>query len=185
MALSLAARFPQLIGSTLHQTLAQLPCRPMQCQAMIAQLEDTFKLAEHLDIAEAHELIGKQRYLTDVEACYQQWLNQALPQSIPNLTLTESPKQLTTLPEWQALSQVQQHPWWIDWIKKEKGYQLWAWQTSSNHVTNEIMGVLIKPTHNSAPYNSPWTTQRIRRLKNRLPSSEHLSKIHLWLTALN
>ncbi len=50
MALSLAARFPQLIGSRLHRSLAQLPCRPMQCQSLIAQLEDVYRAAEWLHV---------------------------------------------------------------------------------------------------------------------------------------
>ena len=52
MALSLAARFPELIGSKLHHALAQLPCRPMQCQSMIALLEDAYRVAECLGLGE-------------------------------------------------------------------------------------------------------------------------------------
>lgn len=180
MALSLAARFPQLIGSTLHQTLAQLPCRPMQCQAMVAQLEDTFKLAEHLNIEDAPSIIGKQRYLTDVEKCYQKWLNEALPKNLSALSLTKTPQQLTSLPEWQALSQMQQHPWWIDWVKKEEGYQLWAWRAVDHKNGNQadrntVIGVLLKTEGNRT------NIVRIRTEQNQQPNAEQLTAVELWL----
>lgn len=78
MALTLAARFPSLIASPLHQSLARQPCQPRQCERLQAVLEDTLTVCHFLQEDEA--LIGRQRFMIDVEALYARWFQTALTQ---------------------------------------------------------------------------------------------------------
>lgn len=79
MALTLAARFPEMIGCPLHHSLAKQPCQPMQCQSMIALLEDGFLLVKNLNLP-AGEIakIGQCLYLTQVHELYLKWLQKSL-----------------------------------------------------------------------------------------------------------
>ncbi|WP_460188304.1 hypothetical protein [Thiomicrorhabdus hydrogeniphila] len=166
MALSLAARFPELIGSKLHHALAKLPCRPMQCQSMIAQLEDAYSVADYLGLAEQSvNKIGQCRYLVEVTKIYQAWLNdvidsfdttnilfdeKAQKQFVKGLTnkLTNKPKQVHGLADWIALTCVQQHVWLTD-FKSEA--QLMAWQDDEG-----IWAALI---HSELPQNPEQSMQ--------------------------
>lgn len=176
MALSLAARFPQLIGSRLHVTLAQLPCRPMQCQSMIAQLEDTFRLAAFLQLS-ATEIakIGQCRYLVDVEKIYQAWWPSEVMES-DTLNLSEQPVQLTEYASWLALSRFQKHYWLTDWSDFQAGkVSLWAAERDGVPVT------ILREEAVSLDAGEMAKIRRIRQSENQLPSSQQLSFWHLWL----
>ena len=195
MALSLAARFPELIGSKLHHALAQLPCRPMQCQSMIAQLEDAYRAAAFLGLeTEAVNKIGSCRYLVEVTALYQAWLLLVIEKLSPakvklhmatkahlKQRLTSEPRALHGLEEWIALSQVQEHIWLTDFNSTQQGEAiLVAWQDDEG-----IWGAL---THSHLPelpekvnqVMEMHTVLRVRGLDNVLPGAKQLSTLHLW-----
>ncbi|NPA72198.1 MAG: hypothetical protein GXO35_05140 [Gammaproteobacteria bacterium] len=144
MALSLAARFPELIGSRLHHALAKLPCRPMQCKAMLAQLEDTYRLADVLNLPQSElDKVGESRYLVEVSEHYQTWLNLSKQLFVQQHQSVRKDNQADTLPceeitekeqvarleqrlsseivslidwkDWLALSVKQHHNWWLDY----------------------------------------------------------------------
>jgi hypothetical protein len=172
MALALAARFPALIGSRLHRTLAQLPCRPMQCQAMIALLDDAYRLAGGLGVSAA-EAIGDCRYLTDVEALYRTWLHQS--GSLLNaseLQLTAEPQRLQHLADYVALSRLQYQAWWYECEQPSR--QLWAWLDG-----DEPVGVLVEPS------DSSYRIVKMRQGENQLPSANVIAQVELWLVGLN
>ncbi|UQB41982.1 hypothetical protein JX580_09985 [Thiomicrospira microaerophila] len=171
MALSLAAAFPQLIGHRLHQTLARLPCRPMQCQSMIALLEDVYRLAESLGHSMITQSIGDCRYLVEVEALYQAWLLEACPSSAEDLKLTDSPKLLTSLQEWAQLSRTQHQAWWLDFQATESCLELWAWNYEQQPVA-----VLLNRSQTGIT-----KLVRCRQGKNQLPSAALQTQIELWL----
>lgn len=175
MALSLAARFPQLIGSRLHQTLAQLPCRPMQCQSMIAQLEDTFRVASFLQLSNLEiAKIGQCRYLVDVEKIYQAWWMAELDES-DVLPAHSQPVQLTQYSSWQMLSQLQKHCWLTDWSDFQAGkVSLWVADIESVPV-----GILREEPSNLR-LGEAVKILRVRQLDNQLPTSQQLSFWHLW-----
>ena len=195
MALSLAARFPELIGSKLHHALAQLPCRPMQCQSMIAQLEDAYRAAEFLELeSEAVNKIGNCRYLVEVTEFYQAWLLLVIEKVSPakvklhtatkehlKQRLTIEPKALHGLEHWIALSQLQEHIWLTDFNSAQQGDAiLVAWKDDEG-----IWGAL---THSHLPENPEKINQvmemhsilRVRGLNNLLPGAKQLSTLHLW-----
>lgn len=172
MALSLAARFPELIGQRLHQSLARMPCRPMQCKSMVALLEDVYRLAEFIGEADVTRKIGDCRYLVEVEALYQAWLSQTLdPQTSIELDLTSEPQRLTQPKQWQALSRQQYQAWWLDAGQPNK--QLWAWLFEG-----EPVGLLLD--------NSGEQTkiQRLRQANNQLASAALQAQVELWLVSL-
>jgi hypothetical protein len=182
MALSLAARFPQLIGSRLHRSLAQLPCRPMQCQSLIAQLEDVYRAAEWLHVSASElDAIGACRYLVDVEKIYQAWwFSESASHTLPPEDLCSHPVRLTQKAEWEALSHLQKHYWLTDWSDYEAGKAaLWVWQ-----LHGELVGILLHLSETvpkgGAPGEMPKLA-RVRQGENQLPTSEQLSAIHLWL----
>ncbi|MDG6777185.1 hypothetical protein QCB44_00550 [Thiomicrorhabdus sp. zzn3] len=185
MALSLAARFPELIGCRLHRALAQLPCRPMQCQSMVALLEDAYRLAEHLGLPEQEVArIGDSRYLVEVEQLYQSWLNTELEEalqgdeeSMPGLMeqLQRSHKafmRLTQFEQWVQLSMHQQHAWLTDFTTDtdtEGAPMLIAWIKE-----NEVWAALIERGGGEAKI------ARVRGEENRLPDAAVLADLHLW-----
>jgi len=175
MALSLAARFPQLIGSRLHQTLAQLPCRPMQCQSMIAQLEDTFRVASFLQLSNLEVAkLGQCRYLVDVEKIYQAWWMAELDKS-EVLPAHSQPVQLTQYPSWQVLSQLQKHCWLTDWPDFQAGkVSLWVADIESVPVA------ILREEPSSLRLGEAAKILRVRQLDNQLPTSQQLSFWHLW-----
>ncbi|KDN95701.1 hypothetical protein EI16_05230 [Hydrogenovibrio marinus] len=175
MALSLAARFPEMIGCRLHLALASMPCRPMQCQSMIALLEDVYRLAEHLalPISEINK-IANTRYLVEVEKLYNDWLQSATngDASEQELALTDVPRKLTTYEEGLALSALQGHAWFADWQSADKSMNgLYAMQ-----VNEEVVAFLFDETRQEV--------LRVRQMQNQLPTSEQLSRIHLWSTQI-
>lgn len=175
MALSLAARFPQLIGQRLHQSLARMPCRPMQCKSMVALLEDVYRLAEFIGEADVTRKIGDCRYLVEVESLYQAWLKQALdtaPQTT-KLALTNQPQRLTQLVEWQALSRQQHQAWWLD--ADQPSLQLWAWWFEE-----EPVGLLLDMQDASNP-----KILRLRQAQNQLAHAPLQAQVELWLVNLN
>lgn len=183
MALTLAAKFPELIGSRLHRTLAQLPCRPMQCQAMIALLEDAFRLASSLG-ADAEIEIGECRYLTDVESRYQHWLTQATMLMNPSkLSLIERPQRLQHFSDYVALSLEQKQAWWLE--ADVAHFQLWTWMFDHKPV-----GVLIEelPLSNKLEHDNSsqplYRIVRIRYANNQLPPVNLITQVELWLLTL-
>ena len=180
MALSLASVFPELIGSRLHHALAQLPCRPMQCQSMVALLQDAYALTAWLNLPKQEvSQIGACRYLVEVTKLYQGWLKEPLSVVEGNeFILFETPTRLFTKNEWFSLSQRQQHAWWLDFEKEH--FQLFAWQDSAG-----IWGALIEqPLQENHSDKSPVIV-RVRGEKNQLPSAKQLSELHLWLAEGN
>lgn len=187
MALSLAARFPELIGCRLHRALAQLPCRPMQCQSMVALLEDAYRLAAHLRLSETEVArIGECRYLVEVSRLYQQWLTMALHEvshearhavmpgdaddapalmevlSAPDFTRLQTPAQ------WRQLSRLQQHAWLTD--EADSALKLIAWQQEG-----AVWAALLKHTA-----DNKIEMVRVRGPENSLPSAKELANLHLW-----
>jgi len=185
MALSLAARFPALIGARLHQNLAKLPCRPLQCQKMIACLEDVYRAAAVLQPPETDlKAIASARYLVDVEKIYQAWWFLAAQQasSTVDLGLTQQPVRLTLKQQWQALSVLQHHYWLTDWSDFEAGKgSLWV-----RHAEQGIEAILL--LHPSAAEksqdqqnNMSGAIVRGRQADNQLLNAEQLSYWHCWL----
>ncbi len=214
MALSLAARFPELIGSQLHHALAQLPCRPMQCQSMVALLEDAYRLADALEFA-AQEVnrIGECRYLVEVSEIYQAWLTQGLSDSPHGVTpksaselkpeervqayqqalsfaLTREPQRVERWQDWRLLSQLQQHAWWIDLDTNSSlpnSESLVAWCDKE--------GVWVALLRAPDMVKSKLKTElkvsegcleivRIRGLDNCLATSNQWTQLHLWQASL-
>lgn len=170
MALSLAARFPELIGQRLHQSLARLPCRPMQCQAMVALLEDVYRLAAHIKIESVAQKIGDCRYLVEVEHLYQAWLLDYAPiVSVPGLVLDAQPTKLTDLNQWTALSLAQNQAWWLEF--NEPNIQLWAWQYQE-----DLVGALVEITA-----DNKTKLLRLRQGNNQLASAALQTQVELWL----
>lgn len=107
MALTLAARFPEMIGCKLHLSLAKQPCQPMQCQSMIALLEDVFRFAQVYKLDEVEvEKIRHCLYLTQVHEIYLQWIKSALSElDLPVLQSLPASKQTGFLTAWSALAE--------------------------------------------------------------------------------
>ncbi|WP_321326178.1 hypothetical protein [Thiomicrorhabdus sp.] len=191
MALSLAARFPELIGSKLHHALAKLPCRPMQCQSMIAQLEDAYRVADYLGLGEATvDKIGQCRYLVEVGEIYQAWLNETInsfkPQKVSlhpsNKTLfsqrlTTEPVQIHGIEDWMALTQIQQHVWLTDYKTPN---QLVAWQDDDGIWAALIHSELPATPEQLEQINEMHQVIRVRGLENCLAGPKQYSTLHLW-----
>lgn len=182
MALSLAARFPELIGCRLHRALAQLPCRPMQCQSMVALLEDAYRLANYLGLDEMEVArIGNSRYLVEVSQLYQQWLNSAAESALqgdeaalPALsdTLAQSNNDFEVLisaQQWLQLSLLQQHAW-ITELEDVAVQKLIVWQQEG-----AIWAALIKQAANKTV-----EIVRVRGPENSLPTAKELASLHVW-----
>lgn len=197
MALSLAARFPELIGSQLHRALAQLPCRPMQCKSMIALLEDIYRLADYLKLpVEETDKVGQCRYLVEVNQLYQAWLNSELDKLATQLKLSlddalnsleeildSQPQMVQDSGFVLKLSVLSQHAWFTDFNLnnfQENESQLVAWQDEE--------GVWVAITHSQLaekPQQSEFKTTehsvvRVRGKDNCLPGAKQLSTLHLW-----
>lgn len=168
MALSLAARFPELIGHRLHQSLARLPCRPMQCKALVALLEDVYRLAEFIGDQQVTQKVGDCRYLVEVEQLYQAWLLAFSPKVKADLELTEQPQELKALEQWVALSQIQQQAWWLDY--QQNNTALWAWQ-----IDGQVVGMLVELNQQSKQL------VRLRQGDNQLASAALMAQVELWL----
>ncbi|MDX1347777.1 MAG: hypothetical protein R3189_05960 [Thiomicrorhabdus chilensis] len=188
MALSLAARFPELIGSRLHQALAQLPCRPMQCQSMVALLEDAYRLAEAYALPDQEiARIGKSRYLVEVTQIYQAWLStaiesalqdeeQAMPVLSERLKASSQPFEvLDALEDWIQLSLWQQHAWFIDFPdqKNAADLKLVAWLDEG-----KVWGALLSTLGGEEGESSQIV--RVRGEENSLSDAKPLSDLHLW-----
>ncbi|MBF6057790.1 MULTISPECIES: hypothetical protein [Thiomicrorhabdus] len=181
MALALAARFPEMIGCRLHHALAQLPCRPMQCQSMIALLEDAYCLAEQMQLPkEEVALIGTSRYLIDVEKLYRRWMELWLDQQtegVSELHLSTEPKVIASKGEMLALSTLLQHAFWTDWPEENCETRiLVAWRDEDGY-----WGAWIEP-HLQTGGAEPQII-RIRGEDNCLAQAKQLSTLHLWLTS--
>ncbi|MBD3821573.1 MAG: hypothetical protein IE914_04865 [Thiotrichales bacterium] len=175
MALSLAARFPEMIGCRLHLALASMPCRPMQCQSMIALLEDAYRLAEHLGlpIAEINK-IAHTRYLVEVEKLYNGWLQSVVKgaESELELVLNDVPRKLTSYEACLALSALQGHAWFTDWQGADNSLNgLYVMQ-----LNEAVVAFLFDEARQEV--------LRVRQMQNQLPTSEQLSRIHLWSTQI-
>lgn len=188
MALTLAARFPDLIGSKLHHALAQLPCRPMQCQSMVALLDDAYRLAEflHYDEQERNR-IGQCRYLSEVTEIYNGWLanylrNQTVDTEMEDCEFNETPQPVLSLSQCFVLSRLQKHAWFTDFsanMTPDEG-QLYVWQDEDG-----VWGALISSHLPSQPelaktFGNTHGVERIRGLENCLPGAKQLSTLHLW-----
>ncbi len=197
MALSLAARFPELIGSQLHHALAQLPCRPMQCQSMLALLEDAYRVAEFLNLDnKTVNKIGNCRYLVEVTELYQAWLLLTIDklshakvklhsanQKHLQQRLTNEPMMIHGLEDWMSLSQIQQHVWLTDYVENAQQSNeavLVAWQDEEG-----IWAALTEAHLPEKPQESHQTMRmhsiaRVRGLENCLAGAKQLSTLHLW-----
>ncbi len=190
MALSLAARFPELIGCKLHHALAQLPCRPMQCQSMVALLEDAYRLAEALTLPHAEiDKIGNCRYLVEVTQVYQAWLKIGCDKFVREMMainsekksnleqrLSAEPKVMTSWQDWVEVSRLQQHAWWLDYSTNAQGLVIWqdevgVWCALISQDSDEFLGDL-------------QTIVRVRGEENCLPGAKPLSDLHLWQARL-
>lgn len=185
MALSLAARFPHLIGCRLHRSLAQLPCRPMQCKSMVALLEDVYRLGEAHAFPQAEiDRIGECRYLSDVTDIYQGWLNTAVEVALQDsehtmasladkLALSENEfEELIDFNDWIQLSVLQQHAWLIDFPESEQACQvkLIAWQDETG-----VWAALLQLVS-----NNQWHITQVRGEENVLGDAKPWSDLHLW-----
>ena len=172
MALTLAAAFPHLIGSRLHQSLAQMPCRPMQCQSMIALLEDVYLMAElSQQPAEQLALIGQCRYLVEVKELYLAWLAQSLPAADKPLPLSATPSVVQDL---VALSHLVQHPWAL--LAHDESVVV-AWCVNSEGQTLDWSAqVTVDP---QSPEH--FRIDKVRGTENRLPDQQAYGSLHLWL----
>jgi hypothetical protein len=194
MALSLAARLPELIGCKLHHALAQLPCRPMQCQSMVALLEDAYRLAEALNLSQAEvDKIGNCRYLVEVTQIYQAWLNVGCDEFVQKMMAVDSvinsenrsnleerlsaePKVITLWQDWVELTRLQQHAWWLDY--STNGQDLVVWKDEKG-----VWSALISK-HSGEPITDLQTIVRVRGEENCLPGAKPLSDLHLWQASL-
>ncbi len=180
MALSLASVFPALIGSQLHLALAQLPCRPMQCQSMVAQLQDVYALAEWLALSkEEVGQIGQCRYLVEVSELYQCWLRRGLDleprfSSEALMNISDTPKKISLKQAWYALSDAQQHAWWLDY-EVDRVY-LVAWKDLDG-----LWVALIECAKSSKEKAVSSKIIRVRGEKNTLPTAKQLTALHLWI----
>ena len=168
MALTLAAHFPHLIGSQLHQNLAQMPCRPMQCKTMMALLEDVFRLAEYLGLPQSEiNRIGRARYLVEVEEIYQAWWILDTPQG--HLKLSEQPRVLPDYNHWLQLSYLQEHYWLTETEALNQGvHELLAWQHNE-----QVIAALIEI--------ESQTVIRVRQCNNQLPEADQLTTLYCYL----
>lgn len=187
MALSLAARFPELIGCKLHHALAQLPCRPMQCQSMVALLEDAYRLAEALNLPQAEiDKIGNCRYLVEVTNIYQAWLKVGCDEFVEQMMAVDSenrsnleeqlsaePKVITAWQDWVEVTRLQQHAWWLDY--STNGQALVVWQNEKG-----VWSALISKHADE----DLQTIVRVRGEENCLPGAKPLSDLHLWQASL-
>ena len=194
MALSLAARFPELIGCKLHHALAQLPCRPMQCQSMVALLEDAYRLAEALNLPQVEiDKIGSCRYLVEVTQIYQAWLKVGCDEFVEKMMAADSarhaqissnigerlsaePKVMALWQDWVEVSRLQQHAWWLDY--SDNGEALVVWQDETG-----IWSALINK-HSDELIADLQTIVRVRGEDNGLPGAKPLSDLHLWQARL-
>ncbi len=190
MALSLAARFPELIGCKLHHALAQLPCRPMQCQSMVALLEDAYRLAEALNLPQAEiDKIGNCRYLVEVTNIYQAWLKVGCDEFVQKMRVIDSenrsnlserlsaePKLIISWQDWVEVSRLQQHAWWLDY--STNGQALVVWQDEKG-----LWSALISK-YSDESIAGLQTIVRVRGEENCLPGAKPLSDLHLWQARL-
>lgn len=197
MALSLAARFPHLIGSALHRSLAQLPCRPMQCKSMVALLEDIYRLGRAQLLPQTEiDRIGECRYLSEVTEIYQAWLSAAVEEvlqskkpmlvkitaldNLTNLTdklakLSDRFYVLTTFEDWIELSLLQQHAWFISFPESEQACQyskvkLIAWQ-----VDGAVWAAML-----ALSADNHWEIVRVRGQENSMADAKVWSTLLLW-----
>lgn len=181
MALSLAAGFPQLIGSRLHQSLAQLPCRPMQCQAMTALLADTLQLSELTKNSNLVEQLKNCRYLSEVEEHYQATLKLSLPAefetSLEFIGVTAKP--IEDSEHILALSQAVQHPWHLIVENLLEQQDIVAWQELDEHGEKTVWSALIKWPE--LKQNAQAQVLKIRGSGNQLAQAKQLSDLHMWL----
>ncbi|WP_240693214.1 hypothetical protein [Thiomicrorhabdus indica] len=219
MALTLASRFPELIGCPLHLSLAKQPCQPMQCQSMVALLEDVFRFISQLDLGDsAVEKVKQCLYLSQVHHLYLQWMLQAMPNAPLAKTLAESlnsessdfqlqwsaqvqrvlqkqidawqlstqPKPLVGVQNWQILSLLQEHAWWLE-ASEEKVLYVWledskSSSSSGKQINDEglsLWGALVN-IHSISP-DVPVNIYRVRGMQSRLPQSRQLSDLHIFL----
>ncbi|MEA1988244.1 MAG: hypothetical protein U9N57_03400, partial [Pseudomonadota bacterium] len=178
-------RFPHLIGCQLHQSLAQLPCRPMQCKSMVALLEDAYRLADAHVFPQAEiDRIGECRYLSEVTEIYQAWLNTAIEVALQDeeqsmtfladklATSKLAVEVLTSFEDWIQLSVLQQHAWLSDFpdFAQQDHIKLIAWQDEE-----AIWAAMLELT----PEND-WKIVRVRGQENSLADAKPWSDLHLW-----
>ena len=193
MALALAARFPQWIGSRLHQSLAHQPCRPMQCQSLLALLSDVSEWIDwvsecpnsEVSALDAQNAVAACRYMVEVEQLYTRWsLGQAMidseaqaRESIQALGLHRTPQPLTSQAAVWTLSRLQHHAWWVSKAAHPSG-QLVAWVDANA----QVHAALLAPSEVSASEGSQsGVFYKVRQGKNQLPDASSWSKWTLWL----
>lgn len=183
MALTLAAHFPQLIGTPLHQSLARQPCRPQQCQQMKALLQDTIELANWL--GESLDPIKSSRFLVEVEEIYARWLQKGLKrlktraeqsgQKMPVKKVGDPP----SLPkDWQVINSLDA----LTALCEQTGH---AWFTTECGWI-VYLGNCPEPWAAQIDFiDGHWQLCRGRQAGNQILSSEHMAQINLLLTHLN
>ncbi len=186
MALTLASRFPELIGSRLHHALAQMPCRPMQCQSMVALLEDAYRLSEFLQLEPLEvDQIGKCRYLVEVTKLYRNWMARVLTEDTLesdtglSARLSPVPTRLVEKSEWHALSILQAHAWFIGFPQNQV-VELYAWQDEEGvwaALLDEQIALDLAREQKSLSQDA---VIRVRGLENSLAGAKQLSALHLW-----
>lgn len=174
MALSLAARFPKMIGCKLHQTLAAMPCRPMQCQAMIALLEDAYSMANYFNLSATEtNKIGQQRYLIEVEQLMNSWMQENAQKcpGLGNFKRNNQPQLVTDKEDWWWLSWHHNHLWMTCWDDYQAGkVALWVFEDDAGE--SGLIGFVEALDTNEIVC--------VRQAQNQLPTAEQLSRIHLW-----
>ncbi|MBN2646409.1 MAG: hypothetical protein JXR44_01330 [Thiotrichales bacterium] len=188
MALALAAAFPQWIGSRLHRALAQLPCRPLQCQALVALLEDCVEFFTLTDQPQRLQQVGDCRYLSEVETLYRDALSQSfahLPTPLfDQQALSFHPQRIEDSAMCLGLSMVTQQPWWLmDLADHSLSLVAWCDPSASPNAGPEqpnepaIWVALVRLPSSGA-------VGQILKLRGRnqaLAQAKQLSELHLWL----
>lgn len=183
MALTLAAHFPQLIGSPLHQSLACQPCRPQQCQQMKALLQDALELAEWLN--EPLDAIRESRFLVEIEEIYAKWLKIGLKR------LQKKREQSGVKTAFEKVGDPLSLP--TGWKAVETTKELTACCQATGHAWfTETGGWLIQPNDTETPWaarighnNGKWQLLKGRQTGNQILTAEQTAQINLLLTHLN
>ncbi len=183
MALTLAAHFPQLIGSPLHQSLARQPCRPQQCKQMKALLSDAMALAQWL--GKPIEAIQTCRFLVDVEALYEKWLQEGLQR------LQRDTQKNHTKTVWKKVGDPPHLPRGWQSIQTLKGLVTCCRKTGHAWYA-DAHTLLIQPIAAKTPWtaalthqNESWTVSCARQKGNQPLDPEQEAQLNLLISQLN
>jgi len=183
MALTLAAHFPQLIGSTLHESLARQPCRPQQCQQMKALLQDAIELATWL--REPLETLRQCRFLVEIEEHYAHWLEKGLKHLTAQAQRSDQKPACKKVGDPPRLPPGWRHVEGVDTLInccRQTGH---AWFTDAS-------GWLVRPDNTNARWaariecrSGGWAVTHARQTGNQLLDAEQQAQLDLLLARLN